>query len=83
MTTAPFSPTHSQFALTDILTLTLAPGSVLSGFTGVSLMHAPEPGTLTLAFSGLIALGIGPWLRRRGRRAGEAIAPIRVRLALT
>jgi hypothetical protein len=61
----------------------LDPGSQISGFTGVSLVHAPEPGALALAFSGLIALGIGHWLRRRGGRAGEVAHQVPVRLPLT
>jgi hypothetical protein len=74
-TTASFNPNNSQFSLTGILTLTLAAGSELSGFTGDPNVpvQAPEPGALALVFSGLVALGIGHWLRRRGGgQAGEA-----------
>jgi hypothetical protein len=67
-TTAPFSPQGSQFSLTNVMTITLDPYAELSGFSGVSLVHAPEPGALTIILSGLTALAFGDRLRRRGRR---------------
>jgi hypothetical protein len=68
-TTADFSPQNAQFSLTNVMTITLDPGASIAGFTGVSLVHAPEPGALALVFIGLISLGVGHRLRRRGGRA--------------
>ena len=63
-----FTPTNGpldQFSLTDVATITLDAYASVSGFTGVSLAHAPEPGALALVLSGSIALGIGRRVRRR------------------
>ena len=60
-----FNPLNDRFSLTNVTTLTLAPRAEIAGFTGVSLVHAPEPGTLTLALAGLPLLAVGLW---RGRR---------------
>jgi hypothetical protein len=68
-TTAPFTPVNAQFSLTSVMTIELAAGASITGSTGLALVHAPEPGTAVLAFSGSLPLAIGLWLRRRRRLA--------------
>lgn len=68
-TTVPFTPINAQFSLTSVLTVELAAGASITGSTGLSLVHAPEPGTAALAASGSLPLVIGLWLWRRRRLA--------------
>lgn len=64
-TSAPFNPVNAQFSLTSVMTIELAAGASITGSTGLSLVHALEPGTAALAFSGILPLTIGLWYRRR------------------
>jgi hypothetical protein len=68
-TIAHFTPTKTSFSLTNVVTIDLAPHASISGFSGASLAHAPEPGTLVAALSGGPALVLGLWMKRRRRRA--------------
>ncbi len=64
-TTADFSPINPQFSLTSIMTITLDAHAELTGFSGVALVHAPEPGSLASACIGLAAIAFGVRCRTR------------------
>jgi hypothetical protein len=67
-----FTHGPEPYSLTDVSTITLNPGVKIqfSGNTDVSdPLPAPEPATLALLLTGLPCLGLGGWLRRRGRPA--------------
>lgn len=66
-TTAPFSPI-AQFSLTNVMTVELAGGASISGFIANSIVHAPEPGSVTLALSAMPLLGVVVLRRRRATR---------------
>ena len=68
-TTALFTPISTQFSITSVVTIQLAAGASLVGFNGASLVHAPEPGTIALALSGVPALALVVLRRRRASRA--------------
>jgi hypothetical protein len=52
-TRAEFNPQSSQFSMTDVMTITLASGSSIFTTSGISVVHAPEPGALALVISAL------------------------------
>jgi hypothetical protein len=59
-----FTPQNDEFSMTSVMTIQLAGGAIVT-FDGDSLVHAPEPGTAALAFTGTLPLAIGLWYRRR------------------
>lgn len=69
-TAGTFTPASQgpEFSITDVITIRLS-AHASAGFNGDSLVHAPEPATAALAFSGALPLAIGVWLRRRRRAA--------------
>jgi hypothetical protein len=64
-----FTPVNAAFSLTNVMTIDLAPYATIAGFSGVSLVHAPEPSTFAVALSAAPILAAGLFMRRRGAAA--------------
>jgi len=62
-------PGGTPFSITDVLeftfTLTAGSGQATANVSGSTVASVPAPAGLVLALTGLPALGIGAWLRRR------------------
>jgi hypothetical protein len=60
-----FNKGAGDYAITDVLTFDLSPDSNTSGDSQSIVTNTPAPAGLVLVLTGIPALGLGTWLRRR------------------
>jgi hypothetical protein len=66
-TSTPSSPLSAPFSMTEMLVMTLAPGSIVNYSASTLLTPVPEPATMFLGGLGLIAFGYAARRRLFGR----------------